>query len=191
MDMDGLELLATALAVSLDALAAAAATGAMLNGVKLRQALKVGACFGLFQAVMPAIGLMAGLGLRSCLLMLDHWAAFGLLIITGSRMIWEELRDCPEAECPANPIGMSRLLLLGLATSMDALAVGVSLAVSGEYAVQHGLVIGLTTFALCTPGVLLGAKLKGLLRHRAGVAGGVILIIIGLKILIEHLMEGM
>jgi putative Mn2+ efflux pump MntP len=73
---------------------------------------------------------------------------------------------------------------------MDALAVGVSLAVSGEYAMHHGLVIGLTTFALCTPGVLLGGRLKGLLRRRAGVAGGVVLLIIGAKILIEHLIKG-
>ena len=188
--MDGLELMATALAVSLDALAAAAATGALLNGVKLSQALKVGACFGLFQAVMPAIGLMAGRGLRIFLLLLDHWAAFGLLIITGARMIWEELRVCPESECPANPLGLRRLLLLGLATSVDALAVGVSLAVTGEYNVSHGLVIGLTTFALCTPGVMLGTKLKSLLRRRAGMAGGIILILIGLMILIEHLVEG-
>jgi putative Mn2+ efflux pump MntP len=185
-----MELIATALAVSLDALAAAAATGALLHKAKLRQALKVGACFGLFQAVMPAIGLMTGRGLRTCLL-LDHWAAFGLLIITGARMIWEELRCSPDAECPVHPLGLSRLLLLGLATSMDALAVGVSLAVSGEYNVLHGLVIGLTTFALCTPGVKLGARLKGFLRRRAGVAGGIILILIGLKILIEHLTEGM
>ncbi len=189
--MDGLELMATALAVSLDALAAAAATGALLNRAKLRQALKVGACFGLFQAVMPAIGLMTGRGLRICFLMLDHWAAFGLLMITGARMIWEELRCSPDAECPVHPLGLNRLLLLGLATSMDALAVGVSLAVSGEYNASHGLVIGFTTFALCTPGVMLGSKLKGLLRRRAGVVGGIILIMIGLKILIEHLMEGM
>jgi putative Mn2+ efflux pump MntP len=189
--MDGLELMATALAVSLDALAAAAATGALLNGVKLKQALKVGVCFGLFQAVMPAIGLMAGRGLRTCLLMLDHWAAFGLLFITGARMIWEELRGCHDVECPVNPLGLSRLLLLGLATSVDALAVGISLAVSGAYNVSQGLVIGLTTFALCTPGVMLGARLKDLLRRKAGVAGGMILILIGLKILIEHLTEGM
>ncbi len=188
--MDGLELMATALAVSLDALAAAAATGALLNKAKLRHALKVGACFGLFQAVMPAIGLIAGRGLRTCLLMLDHWASFGLLFITGTRMIWDELHNCPEVECSVDPVKWGRLLLLGLATSMDALAVGVSLAVSGEYAVQHGLVIGLTTFALCTPGVLLGARLKGLLHRRAGIAGGAILLIIGARILIEHLSKG-
>jgi putative Mn2+ efflux pump MntP len=187
--MDGMELMATALAVSLDALAVAAATGALLHGARLGQALEVGACFGLFQAVMPAIGLIAGRGLRVCLLMLDHWAAFGLLIITGARMIWEELRCSPDAQCPVHPLGLSRLLMLGLATSMDALAVGVSLAVSGEYNVSHGLVIGLTTFALCTPGVMLGSKLKGLLHRRAGVAGGIILFLIGLKILMEHLME--
>ncbi len=188
--MNGLELMATALAVSLDALAASAATGALLKGAKLRHALKVGACFGLFQAVMPAIGLMAGRGLHACFLMLDHWVAFGLLCITGARMIQEELRDCPGEEPPQNPIQLGRLLLLGAATSMDALAVGVSLAVSGEYAVQHALVIGLTTFVLCTPGVLLGARLKGLLQRRAGVAGGMILLVIGAKILIEHLLKG-
>ncbi len=188
--MDGLELMVTALAVSLDALAAAAATGAMLPGASLGKALKVGACFGLFQALMPAIGLMAGRGLRVCLLMIDHWAAFGLLVITGSSMIWEELRPCPDEKCPEDPLRWGRLMTLGMATSMDAMAVGVSLAVSGEYAVQHGLVIGLTTFALCTLGVLLGGRLKGLLRRRAGVAGGVMLLIIGAKILAEHLLKG-
>ena len=188
--MDGLELMATALAVSLDALAAAAAIGALLDKVKIRQALKVGVCFGLFQAVMPAIGLLTGRGLRYCLLLLDHWAAFGLLCITGMRMIWEEMKSCPEEECVADPVSWGRLLLLGAATSMDALAVGVSLAVTGEYAVQHGLVIGFTTFALCTPGVMVGAKLKRFLRRRAGVAGGVILLLIGIRILLEHLWKG-
>ena len=188
--MDGVELMATALAVSLDALAASAATGALLNKAKLHQALKVGLCFGLFQAVMPAIGLMAGRGLRICLLMLDHWAAFGLLLITGWRMIWEEIKRCPDDECPADPLKWGRLLILGLATSMDALAVGVSLAVSGEYDVRHGLVIGLTTFVLCTLGVLLGGRLKRLLHRRAGVAGGAMLLLIGMKILIEHLIKG-
>jgi len=188
--MDGLELMATALAVSLDALAAAAATGAMLDDAKFTQALKVGVCFGLFQAVMPAIGLIAGQGLRSCLLVLDHWAAFGLLMITGSRMIWEELHSCPGDERPADPLNLSRLLVLGVATSIDALAVGVSLAVTGEYAVQHGLAIGMTTFVLSTLGVLMGGKLKGILHRKAGVTGGVILLIIGANILAEHLMKG-
>ena len=168
----------------------AAATGALLSSARLRHALKVGLCFGLFQAVMPAIGRMAGRGLRACLLMLDHWAAFGLLLITGLRMIWEELKRCREDECPGDPLQCGRLLMLGLATSIDALAVGVSLAVSGGYDARHGLVIGMTTFVLCTLGVLLGGRLKHLLHRRAGVAGGLMLLMIGAKILIEHLIKG-
>ena len=188
--MDGLELMVTALAVSLDALAAAAATGAMLSRPSLASALKVGLCFGVFQAVMPAIGLYAGLNLRSCLLALDHWAAFGLLFITGFRMIWEELKKCPEDTCPSDPMQFGRLLILGAATSMDALAVGVSLAVSGEYMAHHALVIGLTTFAICTAGFLAGAKMKEILHRRAGIVGGAMLLLIGCKILIEHLLKG-
>lgn len=188
--MDGLELMITALAVSLDALAAAAATGAMLPRPGIRNALKVGLCFGLFQALMPAIGLVAGRSLRFCLLALDHWAAFGLLFITGWRMIWDELQKCPEEDCLGDPMHFGRLLILGAATSMDALAVGVSLAVSGGYLVQHGLVIGLTTFAICTVGVLAGGKMKAILHRRAGIMGGVMLLLIGLKILIEHLIKG-
>ncbi len=188
--MDGLELMVTALAVSLDALAVAAATGAMLQRPGIKNALKVGLCFGLFQALMPAIGLWAGRGVRFCLLALDHWAAFGLLFITGSRMIWDELKKCPEEDCPGDPMHFGRLMMLGAATSMDALAVGVSLAVSGGYMVHHGLVIGLTTFFICTAGVLAGGKMKKLLHRRAGIAGGAMLLLIGLKILIEHLLKG-
>ncbi len=188
--MDGVELMVTALAVSLDALAAAAATGAMLSRPNLSSALKVGLCFGVFQALMPAIGLFAGLNLRSCLLALDHFAAFGLLLITGLRMIWEEMKKRPEDACPGDPMHFGRLLILGAATSMDALAVGVSLAVSGGYMAYHALVIGMTTFAVCTAGFLAGTKMKKALRGRAGIIGGVMLILIGSKILIEHLLKG-
>ena len=188
--MGSLELMVTALAVSLDALAAAAATGAMLKKPSFLKALKVGLCFGLFQALMPAVGLMAGRSLRSCLLVLDHWAAFGLLLITGWRMIWDELKKDPENDCVGDPMHWGRLLVLGAATSMDALAVGVSLAVSGDYAMQHGLVIGLTTFALCTIGVLVGTKMKEVLSQKAGIVGGVMLLLIAIKILSEHLIKG-
>lgn len=188
--MDGLELMITALAVSLDALAAAAATGAMLPRPNLASALKVGLCFGVFQALMPAIGLYAGLNLRAGLLALDHWASFGLLLITGWRMIWEEMKKCPEEKCTADPMHMGRLLILGAATSMDALAVGVSLAVSGGYLSHHALVIGLTTFVICTIGFLAGSKMKKILHQKAGAAGGIMLILIGFKILIEHLIKG-
>ena len=151
----------------------------------------VGACFGLFQALMPALGLAMGRGMRPSLMLLDHWAAFGLLLLVGGHMIWEEMHPGPRLPQGAgSPLAPGRLLLLAVATSLDAWAVGVSLAMGGGYHACHGLFIGGVTFALCTPGVLLGKRLKGVWGHRAGLLGGGILLLMAVRILAEHLVRG-
>lgn len=179
-----------ALALSMDALAAAAATGALLTRVTVPQAVRVGAWFGLFQGLMPMVGIIAGQGLHAFLLTLEHWAAFGLLAVTGGRMIWEDIRPGAEASSEGDPLAFGRLLMLSVATSLDALAAGVSLAMTGGFGTCHGLVIGLTTFSLCVPAVLMGEKLGRLIKRRAGLFSGAVLVLMGLKILLEHLIRG-
>ena len=185
------ELLLTALALSMDALAAAAATGALLDKVTVSQAIRVGAWFGLFQALMPVIGIIVGQGLHEYLLALEHWAAFGLLTFTGGRMIWEDIRPGAEFSSEGDPLAVGRLLMLAVATSLDALAAGVSLAMTGGFETIHGLVIGCTTFSLCVPAVLMGEKLNRLMKRRAGLFSGTVLLLIGIKILLEHLIRGL
>jgi putative Mn2+ efflux pump MntP len=184
------ELLLTALALSMDALAAAAATGALLEKVTVSQAVRVGAWFGLFQGLMPVIGIIAGQGLHECLLALEHWVAFGLLAAIGGRMIWEDIRPGAEFSGEGDPLAVGRLFMLAVATSLDALAVGVSLAMTGGFEPTHGLVIGCTTFSLCVPAVLMGEKLNRLMKRRAGLFSGAVLFLIGVKILLEHLIWG-
>ena len=184
------ELLLTAVAVAMDALAAAVTIGAGFNRASLSQALKVGIYFGLFQAGMPALGLWAGQGLHQCIQLMDHWAAFGLMSIIGIRMIWEDIRPQAVSAIPGNPFAAGHLIMLALATSIDALAVGISLAMADGYSASSGLVIGLVTFLLCTLGTLLGKQLRRILKNRTGLAGGILLIGMGLKILLHHLLWG-
>ncbi|HET6263587.1 MAG TPA: manganese efflux pump MntP family protein [Usitatibacter sp.] len=150
------------------------------------EALKMAAVFGFFQALMPALGYGAGAFFRDAIEAYDHWVAFALLAAVGGHMIVES-QDTDEARIPGDPFSPRRLLLLGLATSVDALAVGLTLALIDVPLIAAVLLIGGVTFALCLPAVHLGARLGTRLAHRAEFVGGVVLIAIGAKIVIEHL----
>ena len=153
------------------------------------EALRMAAVFGFFQALMPALGYGAGALFRDAIEAYDHWVAFALLAAVGGHMIVES-RATDEARIPGDPFSPRRLLLLGLATSVDALAVGLTLALIDVPLVVAVALIGGITFALCLPAVHLGARLGTRLAHRAEFVGGVVLIAIGARILIEHLSGG-
>lgn len=182
-------LLLTAVALSMDALAVSISNGMTIKHLRLRDALKTGFFFGAFQALMPAIGWLAGTSVREMIVSLDHWVAFGLLALIGGKMIWDTVHG-EDDEHVSNPTDTRVLLVMAVATSIDALAVGISLAMEQVSVAAATATIGLVTFALCTAGMLLGKKLGEACQKRAGFIGGVILIAIGLKILIEHLLQG-
>jgi manganese efflux pump family protein len=176
-----------ALALSMDAFAVSVADGSRAPRLRHRHAFRLALTFGLFQALMPLVGWAAGLGFKGLISSADHWVAFGLLGLVGGKMIYADLRgkggDEPEPRAPA---GMTTLLVLAIATSIDALAVGFGLTFV-ESILLPVLVIGLVTFSLCFAGAHLGHRYSRFGGGRVQALGGAILIGIGVKILVEHL----
>lgn len=172
--------------LSMDAFAVSIARGmTMKKEDLLRYALTLGFFFGVFQAVMPLIGWWAGSYFQEFIASID-WIAFGLLAIIGGNMIRESLRGEEEA-CEDKSLTLKTILILAVATSIDALAVGISFAFLQVHIWTAITVIGVTTFVLSFIAVYLGNRLGDLLEKYADILGGIILILIGTKILLEHL----
>ena len=188
--MPFITLLAIAVALAMDAFAVSLATGICLRQAKSAQVLRMAAAFGFFQAAMPVAGWLLGLTFRSHIEAFDHWAAFGLLALIGGKMIFEGLKgdDAGEECAPKDPTRGMQLLVLAVATSVDALAVGLSFAVLGEPIWFPALVIGVVCFAITAMGVVAGCRIGhvSVISRYAEVLGGLTLIAIGLKILAEH-----
>lgn len=177
-----------ALAMSADAFAAALAKGAALEKPSWREALRAGAIFGCIEAATPVLGWALGSAVAQAITAWDHWIAFVLLGTLGLLMIRAGLRG-GQAERPAKPARHSFWLLAatGLATSIDAMAVGVGLAFVNVNIWPVAAAIGLATFAMVTAGVMLGRVLGAVAGQRAGIVGGLLLIGIGTGILVTHL----
>ncbi len=175
-----------AFGLALDAFAVSVSSGIAVRQLRIEHALRVALFFGSFQALMPLIGWLAGLSLRGFISQIDHWIAFGLLTLIGCRMICEAGKLTPKGR-KTNPLNTYTLLLLAIATSTDALAVGISFAFLKVFIVTPVVVIGVVTFVLSLVGVLLGGRLGQLFAKRAEIIGGVVLIGIGVRILITHM----
>lgn len=182
-------LLILAFSLSVDAFAAALAKGAAQRQHRWLDALKIGAVFGACEAITPAIGWFLGAALSRYIDAYDHWIAFGLLSAVGLHLVKESLTPLDETteEQPRNGLSPARLLLTGLATSIDATAVGVSLAVINVNLLYACAVIGLVSAAMSTMGALIGKRASKLLGRKAEAIGGLALIAIGCVILFEHL----
>lgn len=181
-------LLLIALGVSADAFAVSLAKGLQLTHLRLRVAVSVALTFGVFQGAMPLIGYLLGSRFSGYVTEVDHWIAFGLLTAVGLKMLWEALvggDDDEQSDAESIPLG--ELLVLGLATSIDALAVGISFAFIDVQIVPTVLAIGVTTFVLSLGGVYLGRRAGKRFSGPAEIAGGLVLIGIGAKILLDHL----
>jgi manganese efflux pump family protein len=178
----------TAVGLAMDAFAVAIAAGSGINDARQRtgQALRIGLSFGLFQMVMPIAGWALGTGLKQYITAYDHWVAFGLLSLIGLKMIRDSF-DVSVCENPRALMTTRRLLLLSVATSVDALAVGVGFAFLDYPVFLAAAVIGAVTFLISTAGVFIGHFCSCLWGKRAELAGGILLILIGLKILHDHL----
>ena len=184
--MDAITLTGLALALAMDAFAVALGTGAVLSRLTGRHLFRLGFHFGLFQALMPVIGWLAGLTIMQWVEAWDHWIAFSLLAIIGGRMIYEAFSDEEKTDDRDPTKGLS-LVLLSIATSIDALAVGFSLSVIGVSIWMPALVIGLVAGILTIVGMLLGGRIGDRWGSRVEIFGGLVLIAIGIKILVEHL----
>jgi len=184
--MSGLTILGLAVGLAMDALAVALATGLVLGRPSPRHVLRLAFAFGLFQFVMPVVGWLAGRSVEAYIRDVDHWVAFSLLGFVGGKMLWEARQNETDAAA-GDPTRGWMLLVLSLATSIDALAVGLSMAFLEVSVWMPSLVIGLVAFAFTATGVLAGARVGRTLGRWPEVVGGLVLLGIGVKILIEHL----
>ena len=183
--MDIIQLLILAVSLSMDAFAVAICKGLAFGRIRLRQALVVGLYFGVFQAAMPTIGYFLGMGFRQYIESFDHWIAFGLLAFLGVRMIIEAVRGGEEAVSSSLDIRVKTLL--AIATSIDALAAGISLSVLDASIGTAALFIGIITFSLSVAAVYIGGYIGAKFKKPAELAGGAALVLLGIKVLIDHL----
>ncbi len=180
-------LLGIAVALAMDAFAVALGAGITLTSVTPRHLFRLGFHFGLFQALMPVLGWLAGMSIHRWISAFDHWVAFVLLVLVGVRMIREAgSNNAPGAKRPSDPTRGWTLLVLSVATSIDALAVGLSLAALGVAIWAPALLIGIVCAALTVAGMLLGSKIGALWGKKVEIFGGVLLILIGIRILADH-----
>lgn len=180
----------TGIGLSMDAFAVSLAKGFCVKDKIANKALKVAIFFGLAQGIMPLIGWFLGRYFEDSIKSIDHWVAFVLLVFIGVKMLYESYcgKD-EEIECSLddNDFKSKDLFILAIATSIDALAVGISLALLNVNIVQASLIIGALTTVICFGGVYIGKLCGNFLNKYAEILGGLLLIIMGFKILVEHL----
>lgn len=185
--MGWLSLFALACALAMDAFAVAVVTGLTLQPMTRRHVFRLAFHFGLFQAIMPILGWFAGSAVRHRIEAFDHWVAFGLLAFVGGNMIRGALKgDDAQTVSPKDPTSGWDLVLLSIATSIDALAVGLSLAMVGSDIAIPAIVIGIVAAAFTAGGMMLGRRIGALWGKRVEVLGGLVLLAIGIKIVAEH-----
>lgn len=179
-----IELVLIAIGLSMDAFAVAICKGLAMPKISYKQATLIAVFFGGFQGLMPLIGWALGTGFEKYVTPIDHWVAFILLAFIGGKMIVEAIRG-EEEDC--NCFSIKELFVLAIATSIDALAVGITFAFLRVNILTSVSLIGIITFALSFVGVMIGHFFGARFKKIAELSGGVILILIGLKILLEHL----
>lgn len=179
-------ILLIAVGLSMDALAVSITSGLTIQCLHIRHAFRIAFYFGFFQAFMPILGWLAGQTIQASLHHIDHWLAFLLLSWVGCKMIHESFRD-KTCRNPANPLRFKTLLLLAIATSIDALAIGFSLSLIQVSILTPALIIGTVTFIISLAGVYIGEKIGQRFQQKVEIVGGIILIGIGVKILLDHL----
>ena len=183
--MDFIAILLIAVGLAMDAFAVSLCKGLALRKVTLRNMLIAGLWFGGFQALMPIIGFYLGVSFYDLISAYDHWVAFFLLFLIGANMVREGLFG-EEEEVDAD-MGVKTMVLLAIATSIDALAIGISFAMTEDSIFLPALIIGLVTLVISMAGVKIGSLFGDSFGKKAEVLGGVILIVIGLKVLLEGL----
>ncbi len=176
-----------ALGLSMDAVAVSISSGLCRPGERFWRLMRMPLAFGFFQALMPFIGWLGGAAVVKHVATWDHWLAFALLAGIGGKMLWEAWKGGDEECGPADPFAWGRLTVLAIATSIDALAAGLTIAFIDLPVAFTLAIIGGTTTALCLPAVLLAGRLGERWAGRAEILGGLVLIGIGAKILVDHL----
>ena len=185
--MSFFEIFLIGIGLSADAFAVAICKGLNMRKINYNHAFIIALFFGGFQALMPLVGWFLGSSFRVYIENFDHWIAFLLLGFIGGKMIFEALKGEDEECCSCDKLDIKELFVMAVATSIDALAVGITFALVNVNIWGSITVIGLTTFVLSSIGVIVGNKFGAKYKSKAELAGGVILVLIGLKILLEHI----
>ena len=185
------ELLLTAIALSMDAFAVSVCKGLGMRRMRYDQALVISLYFGVFQALMPLIGWLLGTSFSRYIQAFDHWIAFVLLAFLGGKMLWDVFheKEDGEQESAEHRLDHRELFMLAIATSIDALAVGIAFACLDVNIWSSISIIGVTTLVISFAGVWIGNRFGNRFQKKAEIAGGLVLILIGVKILAEHLIE--
>jgi putative Mn2+ efflux pump MntP len=181
-----LAIVAIAVSLSMDAFAVSVVTGAAYKELHVRHTLRMAGFFGGFQALMPAVGYLAGLTVSKFISGFDHWVAFSILLVIGLKMIYESFKIKQERKT-MHPADLPMLLALAIATSIDALAVGITLSLITKQIAEAVIIIGAVTFALSCAGVSIGKRFGHFFESGIEAIGGLVLIALGLKILVQHL----
>ena len=183
--MEALEIILIAIGLAMDAFAVSICKGLSMKKMSWKKALIVGTYFGVFQGIMPVIGYFLGSTFESLVTKIDHWIAFGLLVFIGINMLKEAFAK--DEENQNDSVDFKTMVVLAIATSIDALAVGITFAFLQTNILLAALCIGIITFGVCVIGVKIGNKFGDKYERKAETVGGLILIFMGIKILLEHL----
>ena len=185
--MELVTIIVIAVGLAMDAFAVSIVSGSACKQLKINRTLRIAVFFGGFQALMPLIGSLVGLSIKQYIANYDHWVAFALLSAVGSKMIYESFKIKP-ADRNFDPSNIFILLILSIATSIDALAVGMTLPLLVVSLAKAVITIGLITFLLSYIGVSVGKKFGHFFESKIEALGGLVLIALGAKILVEHLL---
>lgn len=183
--MGSIEIILISLGLAMDAFAVAICKGLSMKKIDWKKALIIALYFGFFQAIMPVIGYFLGTTFESFVVQIDHWIAFFLLAFIGGNMIKESFDD--ELEKCNDDVSFKTMIILAIATSIDALAVGITFALLRTHLILSVVTIGAITFGISLLGVKIGNKFGNKYQNKAEFTGGLLLILLGTKILLEHL----
>ena len=185
--MELVTIIVIAVGLAMDAFVVSIVSGSTYRQLRVKHALRMAFFFGAFQAFMPLIGSLAGLSLKDYIQDYEHWVAFGLLAAVGGKMIYESFKIKSAEENP-DPSNIIVLLVLSVATSIDALAIGITLSLITSSIALAVIIIGLITFALSYAGVTIGKRFGHFFENRIEALGGLVLIGIGIKIICKHIL---
>lgn len=187
--MSYIEIFLVGVGLSMDAFAASICQGLSMKKLSVKSMLIIGLFFGGFQALMPTVGFLLGTQFEAYIVSIDHWVAFVLLSFIGGKMLFDVIKgeDDELNSEKEYKLDIKNIAVLAVATSIDALAVGISMAFLSVDIISAASMIGITTFVISSAGVVIGHKFGTKYKDKATIAGGVILILIGVKILLEHL----
>lgn len=184
--MDLVSIVLISIGLAMDAFAVSVCKGLSMKKIDMKKAVIIGLYFGLFQGLMPAIGYLLGVNFSSLVESVDHWIAFVLLGFIGAKMIKEAISE--EEGCIDDDVSFKTMVVLAVATSIDALAVGITFAfLQSSHIILSFVLIGVITFVLSMLGVIIGNKFGSKYEKKAELTGGIILVLLGVKILLEHL----